>query len=162
MLLALRHPGRYRSVSAFAPICHLSACDWGRKALSGYLGDEREAWRDWDVVELIKSGARCPPLLVDQGTADEFLAQGQLLPDALRQACEQSGQALSLREQAGYDHSYYFVASFIGEHIAHQRGGVVGGWGLGGGGQARSKNQLKHITYFGDLYSTGCAITRPV
>ncbi len=127
MLLALRNPGRYRAVSAFAPICHLSACDWGHKALSGYLGDDRTAWRDWDVVELIKSGKSCPPLLVDQGTADEFLAAGQLQPQTLRAACDTTGQALTLGLQEGYDHSYYFVASFIGEHIAHHARAFSGG-----------------------------------
>ena len=125
LLLALKNPGRYRSVSAFAPICHLSACGWGRRALSGYMGEDRAAWLDWDVVELIKSGARCPPLLMDQGTGDEFMST-QLLPQALREACEAAGQALTLRMREGYDHSYYFVASFIGEHMAHHARALAG------------------------------------
>ena len=118
LLLALKNPGRYCSVSAFSPICSLSGCEWGKKALSGYLGDNSEIWREWDVTELIKSGKTCPPLLVDQGTDDEFLAN-QLLPQTLQDACDISAQPLTLRMQQGYDHSYYFVASFIGEHIAH-------------------------------------------
>ena len=118
LLLALKDPRRYRSVSAFAPICHLSTCNWGKKALAGYLGDNPEDWREWDVVELIKSGKTCAPLLVDQGTEDEFLAN-ELLPQSLQEACDKTDQPLTLRMQAGYNHSYYFVASFIAEHIAH-------------------------------------------
>lgn len=116
LTLAMRHSGRYRSVSAFAPICAPSQVPWGRKALGAYLGEDEESWRSCDSVALIEDGARCPPLLVDQGSADEFL-EAQLKPELLRSACAAAGQPLTLRYQDGYDHSYYFVASFIGEHL---------------------------------------------
>jgi S-formylglutathione hydrolase len=118
LTIALRNPGRYRSVSAMAPICALSQVPWGERALSEYLGDDREQWRQWDASALVAtvSGDR-QPLLVDQGDADPFLAK-QLRPELLQAACEASGHPLQLRMRAGYDHSYYFVASFIEEHIA--------------------------------------------
>jgi S-formylglutathione hydrolase len=118
LVIALRNPGRYRSVSAFSPIVAPSRAPWGEKAFSAYLGDDREAWKQWDAVELIPGAPERLPLLVDQGDADEFLA-GQLKPELLRAACEAAGHPLALRMRAGYDHSYYFIASFIGEHIAH-------------------------------------------
>jgi S-formylglutathione hydrolase len=116
LVLALRNPDRFRSVSAFAPICAPSRVPWGEKAFGAYLGDERAAWADYDSCELLARGALPRPILVDQGEADEFLA-GQLQPERLEQAAAQSGQALTLRRQSGYDHSYFFIASFIGEHI---------------------------------------------
>jgi S-formylglutathione hydrolase len=118
LTLALRHPGRYRSVSAFSPIVAPSEVPWGQKAFAAYLGEERAAWRAHDTVALIAGAKERLPLLVDQGEADEFLAP-QLQPERLRAACEQAGHPLQLRLQAGYDHSYYFIASFIGEHLAH-------------------------------------------
>ena len=120
LVTALRHPGRYRSVSAFSPIVAPSQVPWGQKALGAYLGPDASAWAEWDAVALIKAlpaGAERLPLLVEQGEADEFLA-GQLRPELLAEACEQTGHPLTLRRHAGYDHSYYFIASFIGEHIA--------------------------------------------
>ena len=118
LVAALRNPGRYRSVSAFSPIVAPSRVPWGEKAFTAYLGDDREAWKAWDASELVASASERLPLLVDQGEADEFLAE-QLRPDLLRVACEAAGHPLQLRMQPGYDHSYYFIASFIGEHVAH-------------------------------------------
>ncbi|MEI7037290.1 S-formylglutathione hydrolase [Fulvimonas yonginensis] len=117
LVAALRHPGRYRSVSAFAPVVAPSQVPWGEKALGAYLGPDRTAWAAWDAVELVRVASGRLPLLVDQGEADEFLA-GQLRPELLREACTAAGHPLTLRLQRGYDHSYYFVASFIGEHLA--------------------------------------------
>jgi S-formylglutathione hydrolase len=121
LVAALHNPGRYRSVSAFSPIVAPTQVPWGEKALTAYLGKDRDAWREWDACELVlnsRSDAVRLPLLVDQGTADEFLAT-QLRPELLEAACGQSGYPLTLRRHAGYDHSYYFIASFIGEHIAY-------------------------------------------
>jgi S-formylglutathione hydrolase len=118
LVLALRNPGHYRSVSAFSPIVAPSQVPWGQKAFAAYLGDDRDAWRAWDASALIADARERLPLLVDQGDADEFLAT-QLQPERLRAACETAGHPLALRLQPGYDHSYYFIASFIGEHIAH-------------------------------------------
>ncbi|HEY0114485.1 MAG TPA: S-formylglutathione hydrolase [Allosphingosinicella sp.] len=116
LTLALRHPGRFRSVSAFAPIVAPSQVPWGEKALSGYLGADRSAWRPHDAVALIEDGARVPDLLVDQGEADAFLAE-QLRPHLLQQACAAAGIPLTLRIQPGYDHSYYFIATFMADHL---------------------------------------------
>jgi len=118
MVLALRNPGHYRSVSAFSPIVAPSQVPWGEKAFSAYLGDDRAAWAQWDATALIADARERLPLLVDQGDADEFLAV-QLQPQRLAEACKAAGHPLELRLQPGYDHSYYFIASFIGEHIAH-------------------------------------------
>ena len=118
LVLALRNPGRYRSVSAFAPIVAPAQVPWGRKAFGAYLGEDREAWKAWDACELVTSGAAKLPLLVDQGDADEFL-HAQLQPGRLQAACAAAGHPLTLRMQRGHDHSYYFIASFIGEHLAH-------------------------------------------
>jgi S-formylglutathione hydrolase len=117
LVLALRNPGRYRSVSAFSPIVAPSRVPWGEKAFNAYLGADRDAWRAWDAVELIARASERLPLLVDQGGDDEFLAT-QLRPELLRQACAAAGHPLQWRLRPGYDHSYYFIASFIGEHIA--------------------------------------------
>jgi S-formylglutathione hydrolase len=116
--LALRHPGRWRSVSAIAPISAPSQCPWGRKAFARYLGDDPAAWAAHDAVALIDAGASAPPLLVDQGTADKFLAE-QLKPALLEAACARRGQALELRHHAGYDHGYFFIASVVASHVAH-------------------------------------------
>ncbi|MDV3467564.1 S-formylglutathione hydrolase [Stenotrophomonas sp. C3(2023)] len=118
LVLALRNPGHYRSVSAFSPIVAPSQVPWGEKAFSAYLGDDRAAWAQWDATALIADARERLPLLVDQGDADEFLA-AQLQPQRLAEACKAAGHPLELRLQPGYDHSYYFIASFIGEHIAH-------------------------------------------
>ncbi|WP_412495901.1 S-formylglutathione hydrolase [Shewanella chilikensis] len=116
LMIALKNPGRYLSASAFAPISHPSQCPWGQKAFAAYLGSDREAWKAYDTVELIKSGAKGLPMRVDQGESDLFLAE-QLLPQALRAAATDAGIALSFHSHAGYDHSYYFIASFIDEQL---------------------------------------------
>lgn len=118
LALALRHPGRYRSVSAFAPICAPSEVPWGHKAFGNYLGSDRDAWQAHDAVRLIQRGARVPPLLVDQGLADPFLAT-QLRPELLEEACLAAGQPLTLRRHEAYDHGYFFVQTFVADHIAH-------------------------------------------
>lgn len=123
LALALRHPGRFRSVSAFAPICAPTEVPWGQKAFRGYLGDDEATWARHDAVHLIEGGARAPHLLVDQGLEDQFLS-AQLRPQRLEQACEKAGQPLTLRRHAGYDHGYFFIQSFIEEHIAHHAQGL--------------------------------------
>ena len=117
LVLALRNPQLYRSVSAFAPIASPPRCPWGEKALSAYLGPERAAWKDYDSTALIESrGWSGPPILVDQGTQDQFL-ESQLKPPLLLEACRRAGVALDLRMQEGYDHSYFFIATFIDDHL---------------------------------------------
>jgi S-formylglutathione hydrolase len=117
LTIALKNPGRYRSVSAFAPIASPMRCPWGEKALTGYLGTDRDRWREYDTTALIvERGWRGPPLLVYLGTSDPFI-ESQLKPELLRQACEQAGAALDLRLRDGYDHSYFFIATFIEEHL---------------------------------------------
>lgn len=116
LTLALRNPGRFRSVSAFAPIAAPSDCPWGQKALGHYLGADRAAWADYDACRLIEAGARLPALKVDQGAADGFL-QGQLMPDRLQAACAAAGQPLDYGLHDGYDHSYYFISSFMRAHL---------------------------------------------
>lgn len=125
LVTALRHPGRYRSVSAFSPIVAPSQVPWGQKAFAAYLGEDRGTWKEWDAVELIGTATQRLPLLVDQGGADEFLPV-QLRPELLRAACAAAGHPLTLREHAGYDHSYYFIASFLGEHFAHHAAAMHG------------------------------------
>ena len=116
LTLALRHPARYRSVSAFAPVAAPSHCPWGVKAFTNYLGDDRATWAAHDATELVKSGKRAPPLLVDVGLADKFLAP-QLNIDRFEATCREAGQSLTLRRHAGYDHGYFFVASFVEDHL---------------------------------------------
>ena len=116
LTISLRNPGRFAATSAFAPIASPMNCPWGEKALSGYIGPDRSAWRDYDACVLIEGGARLPDLLVDQGTADSFL-ENQLKPGLLEEACARAGQPLTLRRQEGYDHSYFFIASFIEDHL---------------------------------------------
>jgi S-formylglutathione hydrolase len=116
LTIALRNPDRYRSVSAFAPIVAPSQVPWGTKALSGYLGPDRTVWRAHDAVALIEDGARVPELFVDQGEADQFLAE-QLRPELLEAACRDADIPLTLRMQPGYDHSYYFISTFMGDHL---------------------------------------------
>jgi len=118
LVCALKNPGRYQSVSAFAPICHPSACPWGEKAFTHYLGPDRDAWRQWDATLLLPHAPERLPILIDQGEADEFLAT-QLSPDALAAAARACGHPLTLRRHPGYDHSYHFIASFIDEHLRY-------------------------------------------
>ena len=118
LIVALKNPGRYRSVSAFSPIVAPSRVPWGEKAFSAYLGDDRETWKEWDATALVADAQERLPLLIDQGDADEFLAT-QLKPELLQAACKAAGHPLQLRLHPGYDHSYYFIESFIGEHVAH-------------------------------------------
>ena len=125
LVVALRNPGRYSSVSAFAPIVAPSQVPWGEKALGAYLGDDHAAWKDYDAVALIADATERLPLLIDQGSADEFLAT-QLRPELLDVACRTHAHPLILRMQPDHDHSYYFIASFIGEHIAHHAAALRG------------------------------------
>ena len=117
LTIALRDPARFRSVSAFAPIVSPLNCPWGEKALTGYIGADKGAWREYDACALIDDGARLPDLLVDQGEADSFLAE-QLKPHLLQEAVDRAGMQATIRMQPGYDHSYYFISTFMAEHIA--------------------------------------------
>ncbi len=120
LICGLKNPGKYASISAFAPIAAPSQCPWGQKAFAGYLGTDKQQWAAYDATELMKSGSHIgSSILIDQGDADPFLQQNQLLPEIFAAACKQSGQSLTLRMQPGYDHSYYFIASFMGDHIRH-------------------------------------------
>jgi S-formylglutathione hydrolase len=116
LTLALRHPGTYASVSAFAPVAAPTQCPWGVKAFGHYLGEDRAAWAAHDATALVAGGARAPALLVDQGLSDKFLAE-QLHVDRFEQACRAAGQPLTLRRHAGYDHGYFFIASFVEDHL---------------------------------------------
>ena len=118
LVCALRNPYQYRSVSAFAPIVAPSGCPWGVKAFNAYFGEDRDRWKRHDACELIRSGHQQSEILIDQGTADPFL-EDELKPALLREACAAAEQPLTLRMQDGYDHSYYFIASFIADHIDH-------------------------------------------
>jgi S-formylglutathione hydrolase len=123
LTLALRHPGRFRSVSAFAPIAAPSRCPWGEKAFSGYLGDDREQWAAYDASALMQAQSKPPypqGILIDQGLDDRFLAD-QLHPEAFEAACRVAGQPLTLRRHDGYDHGYWFIASFIDDHLWHHQ-----------------------------------------
>ena len=117
LTIALRNPDRFRSVSAFAPIVAPLQCAWGEKALGGYLGADRTAWRPYDACALIEDGARVAEILVDQGDADGFLVE-QLKPELLSEACKAAGIDLTLRMQPGYDHSYNFISTFMADHVA--------------------------------------------
>ncbi|MCZ8323402.1 MAG: S-formylglutathione hydrolase [Novosphingobium sp.] len=117
LTIALRNPGLFRSISAFAPIVSPLSCPWGEKALSGYLGADRTLWRKYDACALIQDGARLPELLVDQGESDNFLAD-QLKTPLLTAACAEAGIPATIRMQPGYDHSYYFISTFMAEHVA--------------------------------------------
>ncbi|MEQ1548666.1 MAG: S-formylglutathione hydrolase [Chakrabartia sp.] len=116
LTIGLRNPEIYKSISAFAPIVSPLNCPWGEKALTGYIGEDRAAWREYDACALIADGARAADLLVDQGSADNFLVE-QLKPELLEEACKAAGIPLTLRMQAGYDHSYYFISTFMDDHI---------------------------------------------
>jgi len=124
LTIGLKHPELYRSVSAFAPICAPMQCPWGQKAFANYLGDDREQWARYDASRLASSlpdGPVRPGLLVDQGLADQFLA-AQLFPEALESACLESGLALRLRRHRGYDHGYFFISTFMEDHLRHHAG----------------------------------------
>lgn len=116
LIAALREPQRYQSVSAFAPICQPTQCPWGEKAFSNYLGEDRETWQEWDASLLMAKATEQLPMLVDQGDADNFLAE-QLNPAALEEAAKNANYPLTLRMQPGYDHSYFFISTFIAEHL---------------------------------------------
>ncbi|MCZ6716067.1 MAG: alpha/beta hydrolase-fold protein, partial [Gammaproteobacteria bacterium] len=118
LILALKNPGMFKSVSAFSPICAPAKCPWGIKAFTGYFGEDRTRWRQFDASELIGQASQKLPLLIDLGAADEYLEE-QLLPDLLKVACVEHDYPLKLRIHPGYDHSYNFVASFIGDHLKY-------------------------------------------
>ena len=118
LVVGLREPDAWRSVSAFAPISHPSRVPWGEKAFMGYLGPNRESWKAYDATELVALRTHPEPILVDLGTGDSFL-DVQLRPEPFQEACAAAGQALELRLQPGYDHSYYFIASFMEDHLRH-------------------------------------------
>jgi len=127
LTLALRHPGRFKTVSAFAPIAHPVNCPWGQKAFTGYLGADRTAWGAHDATVLMQNQPVAPypgGILIDQGLADKFLIEQQLLPEAFEAACTSIGQPLTLRRHAGYDHGYYFVQSFMADHLRHHAQGL--------------------------------------
>ena len=117
LTISLRNPGRFRSTSAFSPIVSPLNCPWGEKALGGYLGPDKAGWREYDTVALIEDGARLPDLLVDQGTADNFLEE-QLKTGLLDRACRDANMNATIRMQEGYDHSYYFISTFMADHVA--------------------------------------------
>jgi S-formylglutathione hydrolase len=120
LTIGLRNPGQYRSISAFAPICSPVNCPWGQKAFQHYLGSDHDSWRDYDATELVR-GLDAPPqypILIDQGTADQFLEQ-ELKPELLEAACAERGVELELRRHDGYDHGYYFIATFVEDHLRH-------------------------------------------
>ena len=123
LTLALRHPEIYRSVSAFAPISAPTKCPWGEKAFTNYLGADRQIWKQHDASELMRQRRAPFPngILVDQGLSDKFFEQKQLLPEAFEAACQQAGQSLTLRRHAGYDHGYYFISTFMADHLAFHR-----------------------------------------
>ncbi len=118
LVCALRNPGFYRSVSAFAPIAAPMQCPWGQKAFGNYLGSDRQSWRAYDATELVAQRTYPGTILIDQGTDDKWLAE-QLLPEKFVQAAKVSGQSLNLRMQPGYDHGYYFIQTFIADHLRH-------------------------------------------
>jgi S-formylglutathione hydrolase len=118
LITALRNPDRFKSVSAFAPIAAPSSCPWGEKALGNYLGPDKETWKAWDATELVKAGKKTTPILIDQGTADQFLER-ELHPHLFLDACQKAGQLVTLRMQGGYDHSYYLMSTFMEDHIKH-------------------------------------------
>jgi S-formylglutathione hydrolase len=128
LTLALRHPGRFKSLSALAPICAPARCPWGEKAFGGYLGADRDRWLAHDASALMHSQTQAPypqGILIDQGLADKFLAD-QLHPQHFEAACAQAGQPLTLRRHAGYDHGYYFIQSFLADHLAHHGSALRG------------------------------------
>jgi S-formylglutathione hydrolase len=125
LTIALKNPDRYRSVSAFAPIVAPSRVPWGEKALPRYLGEDRAAWAEYDACELVRRQTFPGTILIDQGEADTFLEK-QLKPELFDQASAEAGQALTLRRHPGYDHSYYFIASFVEDHLRHHAAALLG------------------------------------
>ncbi|CAA6813247.1 MAG: S-formylglutathione hydrolase (EC [uncultured Thiotrichaceae bacterium] len=119
LICALKNPDSYRSVSAFSPICNPMHCGWGKGCFGAYLGDNEESWKAYDATVLVESGANVPDILIDQGLGDEFYDEKQLLPENFQAACDRAGQKVTIRMQEGYDHSYHFISTFIGEHIAY-------------------------------------------
>jgi S-formylglutathione hydrolase len=119
LICALKNPDSYKSVSAFAPISNPINCGWGKTCFAAYLSDDVETWQAYDATALVAAGAKVSDILIDQGTADEFYDEKQLLPENFKAACDKANQSLTIRMQDGYDHSYHFIASFIGEHIAY-------------------------------------------
>ena len=125
LICALKNPQQYQSVSAFSPIAAPMRCPWGEKAFTNYLGADKETWRDYDASELVLTVNYNHSILIDQGTSDQFLAK-QLLPEVFEAACQKAGQPLNLRYQNGYDHSYYFISTFIEDHIRHHAAALCG------------------------------------
>lgn len=123
--IALKHPETYKSVSAFSPICSPMRCPWGEKAFTGYLGTDREAWRAYDASELVRESSSQAKILIDQGSHDQFLEE-QLKPDLLVEACEAAGHPFELRMQPGYDHSYFFIATFMEDHLRYHAAEIGG------------------------------------
>ena len=119
LICALKNPSVYKSVSAFSPICNPVNCGWGETCFDAYLGEDARGWQAYDATALIDAGAKVSAILIDQGTADEFYDEKQLLPENFQAACDREGQPVNIRMQQGYDHSYHFIATFIGEHIAY-------------------------------------------
>ncbi len=119
LICALKNPDAYKSVSAFSPICNPVNCGWGKGCFTAYLGNDSSKWQDYDATALVASGAKVPDILIDQGLADEFYDEKQLLPENFQTACDEAGQPVTIRMQEGYDHSYHFIATFIGQHIAY-------------------------------------------
>lgn len=124
LTLALRYPDLFRSVSAFSPICAPMQCPWGQKAFRHYLGEDQQNWRQYDATALIQDGRRIPDLLIDQGLDDQFLAQ-KLYPESLEKACREADQKLMLRFHSGYDHSYYFISTFVDDHLKYHRDALL-------------------------------------
>jgi S-formylglutathione hydrolase len=125
LTLALRHPGLFKSLSAFAPIAAPMHCPWGVKAFTGYLGSDKSEWAAHDATALVMAGKRAPHILIDQGLDDKFLAE-QLHPHQFERACEEAGQPLTLRRHAGYDHGYFFISTFVEEHLRHHAKVLLG------------------------------------
>ena len=126
LIVALRNPDHYRSVSVLAPICAPTQTGLGEKIFGAYLGPDRAAWRDYDATELVRAGNTCSPILIDQGDEDEFFKTGAMKIDAFQAACAASGQPVTLRMQQGYDHGYFFVQTFMGDHVAYHAGVLNG------------------------------------
>ena len=124
LVLGLRNPEKYRTVSAFAPIVAPMRCPWGQKAFSGYLGPDQASWRDYDASELVRHHKVAGTILIDQGMADKFLVE-QLKPELFEMACKHAGQGLMLRRHEGYDHSYYFIQTFVEDHLKHHAVGLA-------------------------------------
>ncbi len=119
LICALKNPDAYKAVSAFSPICNPINCGWGNGCFGAYLGDDENSWKSYDATELVGAGAKVADILIDQGLGDEFYDEKQLLPENFQAACDKAGQSVTIRMQEGYDHSYHFISTFIGEHIAH-------------------------------------------